>query len=443
MGSSMFFFFFFQVFLLVSAAVVTSHASLPAQVYWQTKLPNTPMPTAIRDLLRSDIVGEEKSGTSVDVGKGGVHVDAGKGKGGATTVGVGKGGVHVDAGKGKGGDTSVGVGKGGVHVDAGKGKPGNTNVNVGPGGVHVNAGGKGTKPGGTTVDVGHKGGVNVNAGGHGKTHVGVGKGGVGVVTGPHKGHPPVVVRVVPGKNPFSYNYAAAADQALDDPNSALFFLEKDLRPGRQMTLRFTSPDSTPLARPAAFVPRTVADSIPFSSTKLPEIFHRLSVEPDSAEAATMKNTLESCEEPAAKGESKLCATSLESMVDFVESKLGNDAKPLTTTGAISGDRVTYRVSESGAEEMKGSRSVSCHSEPYAYAVYLCHETRETKAYRVPLKGVKDDGMRKVEAVAVCHRDTSAWNPKHLAFQVLNVKPGSVPICHFLPQDHILWVPAQH
>jgi hypothetical protein len=55
---------------------------------------------------------------------------------------------------------------------------------------------------------------------------------------------------------------------------------------------------------------------------------------------------------------------------------------------------------------------------------------------VPLEGV--DGNR-VKAVAVCHTDTSQWNPKHLAFQVLKVQPGTVPVCHFLPQDHVVWV----
>jgi hypothetical protein len=66
---------------------------------------------------------EEKS-TSVNVGKGGVHVDAGKGKPGGTSVNVGGkgGGVDVHAGKGKPGGTSVHVGKGGVGVDTGKGK---------------------------------------------------------------------------------------------------------------------------------------------------------------------------------------------------------------------------------------------------------------------------------------------------------------------------------
>ncbi|OAY83003.1 BURP domain-containing protein 3 [Ananas comosus] len=54
-----------------------------------------------------------------------------------------------------------------------------------------------------------------------------------------------------------------------------------------------------------------------------------------------------------------------------------------------------------------------------------------------VKMVGKDGAA-VDAAAVCHADTAAWNLKHLAFQVLKVKPGTVPICHFLPQDHVVW-----
>ncbi|KAM0005498.1 putative BURP domain-containing protein [Helianthus debilis subsp. tardiflorus] len=53
--------------------------------------------------------------------------------------------------------------------------------------------------------------------------------------------------------------------------------------------------------------------------------------------------------------------------------------------------------------------------------------------------ISADG-KKMNAAAVCHIDTSKWNPKHLAFQVLKVKPGTVPVCHFLPEDHVAWVP---
>ncbi|CBI20918.3 unnamed protein product, partial [Vitis vinifera] len=61
----------------------------------------------------------------------------------------------------------------------------------------------------------------------------------------------------------------------------------------------------------------------------------------------------------------------------------------------------------------------------------------TKIYKVPLVGA--DGTR-VQALAVCHEDTSIWDPNALAFQVLKVKPGTWPICHFLPNGHFVWVP---
>lgn len=59
------------------------------------------------------------------------------------------------------------------------------------------------------------------------------------------------------------------------------------------------------------------------------------------------------------------------------------------------------------------------------------------AYKVAMLG---ENGAKVEAVAVCHKDTTAWNPKHLAFQLLKLKPGNIPVCHFLPKDNLVWVP---
>nr|CAD1834090.1 unnamed protein product [Ananas comosus var. bracteatus] len=362
---------------LLTAAVV-SRAALPAQLYWQSVLPNTPMPSAISDLLTpaTDTLLDKKTGTSVTVGKGGVNVNTGNGKlggGGGTTVGISKGGVNVNTGNGKpggggsttvgvskggvnpggGGGTTVGVGKGGVNVNTGNGKPrggGGTTVGVGKGGINVNTGnGKpGGGGGGTTVGVG-KGGVNVNTGngkpgGGGGTTVGVGKGGVNVNTGkgkpggtnvhvnpggvgvnvnPKNGKPPVVVHVHPGKNPFLYTYAATDTQLHDDRDVALFFLEKDLRPGATFTLHFTK--TAPNGAAATFLPRSEAESIPFSSAKIENILKHFSIDQNSVEAEEMKNTLHECEEPAVNGEKKTCATSLESMVDFATSSLGRAA----------------------------------------------------------------------------------------------------------------------
>ncbi|KAK8590897.1 hypothetical protein V6N13_030970 [Hibiscus sabdariffa] len=90
----------------------------------------------------------------------------------------------------------------------------------------------------------------------------------------------------------------------------------------------------------------------------------------------------------------------------------------------------------GIREM-GENNIVCHKMKYPYAVYLCHSIEKTEVYKVPL--VSDDGT-KVNAMAACHKDTSAWSPNHVAFKVLKVKPGTVPICHFLGRDTLVWIP---
>ncbi|CAL9092382.1 unnamed protein product [Musa textilis] len=264
-----------------------------------------------------------------------------------------------------------------------------------------------------------KSGVNVyTKGKSGGTTVNVGHGGS-----------PVVVTV---PNKLIYRNAATETQIHDDPNVALFFLEKELRPGVKMNLQFMK---TTLDFSQHFLTQKEAYAIPFSSTKLPEILDHFSVKPGSAEAEAMKTTLQECEEPAVRGERKYCATSLESMVEFSMSSLGTrDVTAMSTTVAKAvTPRQQYTVT--GVKALAGDRLVACHPEAYAYAVFYCHATATSKAYTVGLLGA--DGVG-VEAVAVCHTDTSAWNPNHVAFKVLKVKPGSVPVCHFLPDDSVVW-----
>ncbi|KAI5354680.1 hypothetical protein L3X38_007575 [Prunus dulcis] len=356
-----------HIFAFLTLTLVASHAALPPQLYWNSVLPNTQMPKSISELLQPDFA-EEKG-------------------------------------------TTVGVGKGGVNVQAGKGKPG--------GRTNVNVGGKG---GGVGVTTGKPGGG---------TNVGVGKGGVAVNTG-HKGKP-VYVGVKPGPNPFDYEYAATETQLHGNRNAAIFFSEKDIRPGTSMTLTFSGNSNT-----AAFVPRKTADSIPFSSNKLPEIFSQFSVKPESVEADIIKGTIEECESSGIRGEEKYCATSLESMVDFSTSKLGGNIQAISTEAEKGATLQKYTIIP-GVKKLAAGKSVVCHKQTYPYAVFYCHATKTTRAYVVPLKGA--DGLE-AKAVAVCHTDTSEWNPKHLAFQVLKVKPGTVPVCHFLPKDHIVWVPKK-
>ncbi|KAG0503482.1 hypothetical protein HPP92_003554 [Vanilla planifolia] len=318
-------------------------ADLPAKAYWRTILPHTPMPSVIEQLLQPESYVEEKGATDVNVGKGGVNVNTGKG----------------------------------------------TSVNVGHGGVGVNV-----KPKGK----------------------------------------PVIVNVKPKGSPFSYLYAAADTQLLDDPSAALFFLREDLRPGKEMTVGFTT---TP-GLAASFLPRSTADAIPFSSHGLPLARTRLGVAPGTEKAEAMQRTVEECEEPAAEGEKKLCVTSVEGMVDFATGSLGTRKVVAMATEGGDGVLRTYSVLAARKVASAGGKGVvSCHAEEYAYAVFLCHGTRTAEVYEVEMAAV-DGSAKKVNAVAVCHVNTGAWNPKYLAFKVLGVKPGTVPVCHFLPRDHVVW-----
>nr|XP_010917767.1 BURP domain-containing protein 6 [Elaeis guineensis] len=224
---------------------------------------------------------------------------------------------------------------------------------------------------------------------------------------------------------------AVTEDQIQDPSVTNYFFEKDLHPSANMTMHFIRTITG-----ATLLPRQAADSIPFSSAKLPEILSRLSITPNSIEAKAMKKTLQDCEEPAIEGETKYCATSVEAMVDFSTSSLGTrDVQALSTAVDREGTpKQVYSISK--VQKQPFSKVVICHGENYAYAVFYCH-MMSSEAYKVSMVG--KDGT-KVEAVAVCHTDTAGFNPKHFAFKVLNVKPGTVPICHLIPQGDIVWTP---
>ncbi|PWA63617.1 BURP domain-containing protein [Artemisia annua] len=180
-----------------------------------------------------------------------------------------------------------------------------------------------------------------------------------------------------------FKYDANAYQVLS------FFLERDMYQGHELNSHFPKENN-----PSTFLPRKVAETIPFSSNNLRELYTRFAIKPDSAESEVMKKTINQCEEKGMEGEKKYCATSLEAMVDYTTSTL----------------------------------------------VFYCHKTTTTRAYLVSLVG--EDG-KKAKAVAICHKYAAKLYPKDMvvkAFKVLKVKPGSTPVCLFLPEDHIVWVP---
>lgn len=223
-----------------------------------------------------------------------------------------------------------------------------------------------------------------------------------------------------------------------DPSVMIFFTIKDLKVGNKLQVYF--PKKNPSTSPH-FLSKDVADSIPFTSKDLPNLINFFSFSQDSPQTKAMEETLSHCERKPIKGETKSCATSLESLLDFTHSIFGMDSNfsLLTTTHLtnLSAHLQNYTILKV-PQEIGASKMVACHTMPYPYAIFYCHsQLSENKVFKVSLCG--DNGDR-VEAVAVCHMDTSRWSQNHVSFHVLKIEPGTIPVCHFFPADNLVWVP---
>ncbi|RVW66600.1 BURP domain-containing protein 5 [Vitis vinifera] len=122
----------------------------------------------------------------------------------------------------------------------------------------------------------------------------------------------------------------------------------------------------------------------------------------------------------------------ESMPLFHPTSYPKSLKPVFPERKIS----RSRDNKEGARGMNVNvltNEVKPGSQEYEFGVGM----KKTRTYMIPLVGA--DGS-KAKAMAACHSDTSAWHPKHVAFKVLNVKPGTVPVCHFLHNDAMVWIP---
>ncbi|GFY89945.1 hypothetical protein Acr_07g0001420 [Actinidia rufa] len=155
----------------------------------------------------------------------------------------------------------------------------------------------------------------------------------------------------------------------------------------------------------------------------------------------MEYTLSQCEMEPLKGETKFCATCLESMLDSTRGIFGLATKfqVLTTKHLSNHTALLQNYTILGVPRVVATKKMlACHTMPYlTYAVYYCHgQDGDHRLYELVLGG--DNGER-VEAVGVCHVDTSQWDPDHVAFRVLKTSPGKSPVCHFFPADNLIWV----
>nr|CAB3466421.1 unnamed protein product [Digitaria exilis] len=217
--------------------------------------------------------------------------------------------------------------------------------------------------------------------------------------------------------------------------TGLFFHESQIRTGAAMTVSFPPASVRPI------LPLSVAENVPFADASA--VLAAFAIPPRSDAAAQVRSTLLGCRAPPLAGETKACATSLEATVraatTMLMSSTAGDGEVVVWAAASAVPRGgvprrEYAVAAVAA--LGGGRHVACHDEPFPYAVFQCHMTGQstTRAYMMTLTG----GGRTVAMAALCHRDTSSWNPAHPAFEVLKTKPGGAPVCHFMPYANLVF-----
>jgi hypothetical protein len=222
----------------------------------------------------------------------------------------------------------------------------------------------------------------------------------------------------------------------------VFFFHDALRPGSTITP--TIPPTTSLP---SLLPHRDADSIPFSTKRFGDILDMWAPASHTM-ADEIWSTLDICEHlQPLPGEKAGCATSLESLAEMPAALLGT-----CNVRAFSGDmpmdpagttarRGRYKVTEVRKLSDDSPIVAACHDLTYPYAVYYCHTTSPAVAYLVTLADEDGGAPATMEALAVCHLDTSLWTPRHPFLVAHNLKPGDAAVCHFLSKLSIVWVPA--
>ncbi|KAL6660578.1 hypothetical protein ACP70R_001613 [Stipagrostis hirtigluma subsp. patula] len=239
---------------------------------------------------------------------------------------------------------------------------------------------------------------------------------------------------------YGYNYSsptlATDESAVEAVVRTVFFREEALRVRESLPLHLPAAAGAPLG----FLPRHVADTIPFSTSELPGILDMLGVSEDSEQAAAMEETLRTCESPAPPfaWEASFCTTSPDALVEGVTAALGTrDVVALASTLPRSGVPPQPYTVRAVRPIDDGARLVVCHDQPYPYTVYQCHGTgrRQARAYMVDMEDARGGA---VTVAVACHTDTSRWNPEHVSFKLLGTEPGGAPVCHLMPYGHVMW-----
>ncbi|KAJ8427325.1 hypothetical protein Cgig2_030590 [Carnegiea gigantea] len=215
-----------------------------------------------------------------------------------------------------------------------------------------------------------------------------------------------------------------------------FFREAILKTGTV----FRMPDIKDKMPERSFLPRSISSKLPFSTSKISEMRGVFGASENSTLERVMLNALAECERPPSPGETKRCVASIEDMIDFSATVLGDNVVVRTTENVHGSGQQVVIGSVRGVNGGQVTKSVSCHQSLFPYLLYYCHSVPKVRVYEADILDLKTKAKIN-HGVAICHLDTSAWSPGHAAFLTLGSGPGLIEVCHWIFENDMTWATA--
>ena len=183
-----------------------------------------------------------------------------------------------------------------------------------------------------------------------------------------------------------------------------------------------------------FLPADLARVMPFKPENLPTYMSLFSIPAQSRMARQMTDTLHVCSPRPGPRDLLTCHASIESMLDFSTAHLPNVSSVLTPSFTPPS---RYEARVSSLPSTLSRNAISCHDTMFPYLVYGCHLMHNASVLTVPLVRTLDNTS--FQGLAVCHADTTSWNPDHPVFSALRAQPGDGTLCHWIPQNNFVWI----
>lgn len=215
-----------------------------------------------------------------------------------------------------------------------------------------------------------------------------------------------------------------------------FFRESMLKVGTIMKM----PDIKDRMPRRSFLPRLISSKLPFSTSSLAKLRDTFRALENSTLERVMLNALGECERSPSLRETKRCVASVEDMIDFAVSVLGDNVAVRTTENVNGSSRAILIGSVRGINGGKVTKSVSCHQSLFPYLLYYCHSVPKVRVYEADILDL--ESKEKINhGVAICHLDTSTWSVGHGAFLALGSGPGLIEVCHWIFENDMTWTIA--